>query len=77
MVAPSSILQAELLGLRWRDIDLAGGGASIIQAMHKLLGGRIVFEEPKSAKGKRRVALSPTAVLALRAHQERAEEDRA
>ena len=55
---------------------MAGGAASITQVMHKLRDGRTLYEEPKSAKGKRRVALSPTTVLALRAHSERAEADR-
>lgn len=62
--------RSELLGLRWKDLDLIEGTVSISQAMHCLPGGRIVFEQPKTSKSKRLVSLSSDAVLALRAHQE-------
>ena len=62
--------RSELLGLRWKDMDLIKGTVSISQVLHCLPGGRIVFEQPKTAKSKRLVSLSSDAVLALRAHQE-------
>jgi len=63
--------RSELLGLRWRDVDLDMATLSVVQAMHHLRDGRVVFEQPKSHKGRRQVALSPAAVLALREHRER------
>jgi len=71
----SGMRRSELCGLRWQDVDLALGTASVCQVLHVLRGGRRVFMEPKSAKGRRLIALSPAAVLALRAHRERVEAD--
>lgn len=45
--------------------------------MHCLPGRRIIFEEPKTAKGRRMVDLSPSAILALRAYRESVDVDRA
>ena len=66
----SGMRRSELLGLRWKDMDLIKGTVSISQVLHCLPGGLIVFEQPKTAKSKRLVSLSSDAVLALRAHQE-------
>jgi integrase len=65
--------RSELLGLRWRDVDLDMATLSITQVMHHLNDGRIIFQEPKSQKGKRQIALSPSAVLALRDHKQQQE----
>jgi len=65
--------RSEILGLRWMDVDFRMATISVVQVMHRLRGGRIVFQEPKTQKGRRLVDLSPTAVLALRAHHERQE----
>lgn len=65
--------RSELLGLRWRDVDLDMATLSITQVMHHLNDGRTIFQEPKSQKGKRQIALSPSAVLALRDHKQQQE----
>jgi integrase len=69
--------RSELLGLRWRDVDLDLATLSVVQAAHELPGGRIIYSEPKSAKGRRLVALTPSAVVGLRAHRERQEQNHA
>lgn len=69
----TGLRRSELLGLRWCDTDLLLGTLSIVQTMQKLLDGRTIYQEPKSAKGRRMIALSPTATLALRGHRERQE----
>ena len=43
--------------------------------VQRLNTGEFIIQEPKTAKGRRQVALSPTAVLALRSHRERQEAD--
>ena len=73
----TGLRRSELVALRWQDVDFEMATLSVVQVMHILKGGRLLFEEPKSAKGRRPVALSPAAVLALRAHRERQEADRA
>ncbi len=69
--------RSELLGLRWKDVDLDMATVSVTQVMHRLKDGRVIYDEPKTAKGRRLIALTPTAALALKAHQERREADRA
>jgi integrase len=62
--------RGEILGLRWKDVDLTLSLLYITQTMQQLDDGRIVFEEPKTAKSRRAVALSPAAAIALRSHRE-------
>ena len=68
--------RSEILGLRWKDVDLDMAALYVVQTAHQLRGGVIVYQEPKTAKGKRQVSLSPTAVLALRAYREKLEAGR-
>jgi integrase len=72
----TGLRRSELLGLRWKDVDLDMAAIYVVQTSHQLTGGRIVYQEPKTAKGKRQVSLSPTAVLALRAYLEKVEAER-
>ena len=67
--------RSELLGLRWKDVDLNKGTVSVAQTLHCLPGGRIVIEPPKTAKSRRLISLSQVAVLALRSYQEMVEAD--
>ena len=67
--------RSELLGLRWLDLNLSRGTVSIVQVLHCLPGGRIVFEQPKTARSKRLVKLSHETTLALRAYRDTAEAD--
>ncbi len=60
--------QGELMGLRWKDMDLALGVASIQQTLYRL-GKDVVAKEPKSVGSRRAVALLPTLVETLRAVQ--------
>ena len=73
----TGLRRSELLGLRWKDMDLVLGTLSVVRAMHQLSGGRIIFTEPKTAKGKRMVALVPATAVLLRGHRERVDADRA
>lgn len=68
--------RSELLGLRWKDVDLLASELSVVQVMHQLSGSRIVFQDPKTAKSKRLIALPPSATLILRAHREKQEAER-
>ena len=57
--------QAELLGLRWADVDLNGAVLSVRQQVYRL-AGEWKYSEPKTAAGRRTVSLSGSAVEALR-----------
>jgi integrase len=63
--------RSELLALRWSDIDLLLCQIHITHSLHVLKGGRVVIRQPKSAKGRRMIALSPLTVSVLREHREK------
>jgi integrase len=62
--------RSELLALRWCDVDLALCQLSVNRTIHQLRNGSIVIRAPKTAKGRRLIALSPSATLVLREHKE-------
>jgi integrase len=57
--------QGELLGLRWADVDLGGGMLAVAQQYKRLEDGR-GMGKPKSAAGRRAIALTPFVVGSLR-----------
>ena len=59
----------ELLGLRWSDLELDGGTASISRAAQYLPGTGVTFRQPKSARSRRNIALSPETVRTLQEHR--------
>jgi integrase len=64
----TGLRQAELLGLRWRDIDLDMLSISVSQALYKRRGV-CQFKEPKTAHSRRRVAMTPKLALFLREYR--------
>lgn len=58
----------ELAGLQWADVDLAAGCLSIRHALQEV-GGKMKLAEPKTAKSRRKIELSPLAVKALWEHR--------
>ncbi len=64
----TGLRQAELLGLRWRDIDLDMLSISVSQVLYKR-GGVCQFKEPKTAHSRRRVAMTPKLALFLREYK--------
>jgi len=61
----TGLRQAELLGLRWRDIDLNMMSISVSQVLYKRQG-IYEFKEPKTSHSRRRVAMTPKLALFLR-----------
>ena len=68
----TGLRQAELLGLRWRDIDLDMASLSVSQVLYKR-GGICQFLEPKTSHSRRRVAMTPKLALFLREYKEQRE----
>ncbi len=68
--------QGELLGLKWADIDLNTGTLAVRRALQWQRGNGLVFTEPKTARSRRKIHLSQTALAALRAHKDRQSFDR-
>jgi integrase len=71
MALYTGMRRSELLALRWCDVDLLLAQVSVSRSMHKLRNGNIIFKPPKSAKGRRTVALAPSTCLVLREHLEK------
>jgi integrase len=59
--------RSELLALRWSDVDLLLCTMSINRGLH-YINKQYIFTEPKSAKSRRVIALSPDSVKVLRDH---------
>ena len=69
----SGMRRGELLALRWCDVDLPLCQVYVYRSLHILKGGKVVFRAPKTAQGRRMIALSPSTALVLREHRERRE----
>jgi integrase len=63
--------RSELLALRWSDVDLLLCQISVTQSLHRLRNRSLVFRQPKTAKGRRMIALSPSLALVLKEHKEK------
>jgi integrase len=68
LAAHTGMRQGELLGLRWQDIDLGRGIARVVQTVPTHHHG-VEFGVPKTASGRRTIALDATCIVALRAHR--------
>ncbi|HET9110690.1 MAG TPA: site-specific integrase, partial [Ktedonobacterales bacterium] len=67
--------QGELLGLRWREVDLDRATARVTATLQKT-GARLELAAPKTHRSKRQIALTPSAVSVLHAHRARQAEER-
>ena len=63
--------RSELLALRWCDVDLLFSQIYVSRSLHHLRDGSSIFRQPKTDKGRRTVALPPSAVLALEEHRQK------
>ena len=70
LLATTGMRRGEALGLRWDDLDLEDGWASTNQSLISV-GYAIELSEPKTQRGRRRVALDATTAAALRDHRTR------
>ncbi len=64
----TGLRQAELLGLRWRDVDLDLLSISVSQVLYKRKG-ICEFKEPKTSGSSRRVAMTSKLALFLREYK--------
>jgi integrase len=60
----------ELLGLRWRDVDLDAARLQVRTSLQRTRG-QWHFAEPKTSRSRRNITLSSVAVAALRGHRAR------
>jgi integrase len=75
LAATTGMRRGEILGLRWRDLDLDAGRVAV-RRPRILVDYQVQVSEPKTAKGRRSLALDPMTVVALRAHRARQAEEK-
>ncbi|MBM4432538.1 MAG: site-specific integrase, partial [Chloroflexi bacterium] len=63
--------RSELLGLSWRHIDFLYSQMNIERGLHWTKGEGYMFTQPKTARSRRTIALSPSLTLLLREHKEK------
>ncbi len=70
LVAATGMRRGEILGLRWRDLDLDAGQLRIAQTL-VVVNYEPTFSEPKTDAGRRTISIDPATVVALRSHRAR------
>jgi len=72
MAVSSGLRRAELLGLRWRDIDLDMLSISVSRVLYKRRGV-VTFKEPKTEHSQRCVCMTPKLAVFLREYKKKCE----
>ena len=67
--------RGEVCALRWKNVDLNKGLLRVVESLEQTKGG-LTFKTPKSAKGRRSIALSRVVVEALSRHKREQTEHR-
>lgn len=75
LACTTGMRRGELCGLRWQDVDLDGGWVTIRQQLTDV-GGKRIFQEPKTKAGKRTIPLLPEVVDSLRGWKARQDMER-
>jgi integrase len=68
----TGLRQAELLGLRWRDIDLDLCSISVSQVLY-MSHGKCTFTQPKTEHSRRQVSMTPKLAIFLRTYKKERE----
>ena len=67
----TGLRKGELLGLRWEDLDLDGGTASIRRTLQRTNSGGLTALPTKTISSERRIALPTACLRSLRPHRDR------
>ena len=65
LLAMTGMRRGEVLGLKWEDIDFEAGRLAVRRSLIPL-GGDVIVSEPKTARGRRSIALDPETVEVLK-----------
>jgi integrase len=69
LASTAGMRQGEMLGLRWQDVNFETGTLSVRRTLASTKGGVAVYNESKTATGRRNVKLSGKALEALKRHR--------
>jgi integrase len=70
LAATTGMRRGEILGLRWRDVDLDLARLTVVQTLTSV-NYKLYFGQPKTNRGRRSIPLDPTTVMFLRQHRAR------
>jgi len=68
LAVTTGMRRGEILGLRWKDVDLQAATLAVRQSLQTTREG-LSFKAPKTKKGRRSISLGPTAIDGLRRHR--------
>jgi len=71
LAANTGMRRGELIGLRWSAVDLERGTIAVVRAHAVVRYGEVTASEPKTARGRRAIAIDAGTVAALRSHRAR------
>ncbi|GAA3206546.1 hypothetical protein GCM10020256_01670 [Streptomyces thermocoprophilus] len=72
----TGLRKGELLGLRWEDLDLDRGTATIHRSLQRTRSQGLTVLNTKTLASERRIALPTECISSLKIHQERQREER-
>jgi integrase len=75
LTATTGMRRGELAGIRWSDVDFETGRVHVREA-RVMADSEVVISEPKTQRGRRRIALDRRTLSALRTWQKRQSEER-
>ena len=74
LLATTGMRRGEVIGVRWKDIDLDSAQLAIVQTLTDV-NGRLTMSTPKTTRSRRVIYLDDTTVAVLRQHRKRQRED--
>jgi integrase len=75
VIAATGLRRGEAAALRWKDLDLKNGRLTVRGTLSRV-GSQLIVTEPKTAKSRRSLPLSPSVVSMLKAHKRHQAEER-
>jgi integrase len=66
LAVATGMRQGELLGLRWKDVDLDGAAIVVRTTLERGKEGKFQFREPKTSRSRRRIPIGAAGVEVLR-----------
>ncbi|MGQ0826745.1 MAG: tyrosine-type recombinase/integrase [Actinomycetota bacterium] len=76
LAVTTGMRRGEVLDLAWEHVDLRHGRVSVVRSLTVVDYHRVELSEPKTAKGRRSIALDPATTAALKQHRKQQHEER-